>query len=496
MTKKRRLCIHAALAVCLYGGAHDAFAQGNGSDRRWVGTWATAVVERAATSPARPADTTGSAAPAPPSLTDRTLRQIVHMSVGGDAVRVVFSNVYGKTPLLVGAAHVALRDRNETIIAGAARALTFAGNVGTKIPAGAVMMSDAASLTVPALSDLAIDVYVLGDPAPSPSPLTVHNGARQTNYISTPGNHTGAAALPVATTTTSWFFLSRVEVSSPSAATAVVTLGDSITDGYNSTPDHNSRWPDYLASRLADPQGGIAMGVLNVGIDGNRVLGDGLGVNALARFDRDVLAQTGATHLIILQGINDIGLARGEPRATADELIAGHRQLIARARARGLKVYGVTLLPFEGTTIPNYFTPQGEATRQAVNAWMRTSREYDAVIDCDAALRDPEQPTKLLPAYDSGDHLHPSDAGYKAMAAAIDLALFKAARPVNGQAMASPVPERATFIQTRFPSGTITDAAREATVSGGHCTRISPMKPSGSSRLPAMKSPLMSLTHR
>ena len=449
MTRKRGLGIHAALAVCLGGGALT-FAQGNGADGRWVGTWATAVTERARSAPAVAA--TGPATAAPANLTDSTLRQIVHTSVGGDRVRVVFSNVYGKTALFVGAAHVAVRDKDEAISSSAARALTFAGNAGTKIPAGGVIVSDPASLSVPALSDLAIDVYLRGDRVELPSPLTVHGGARQTNYISTPGNHTGVAALPVASTTPSWFFLSRVEVSSPSAATAVVTLGDSITDGYNSTPDRNSRWPDYLASRLADPKNGSAMGVLNVGIDGNRVLSDGLGVNALARFDRDVLAQTGATHLVVLQGINDIGLERGDPRATAAELIAGHRQLITRARSQGLKVYGITLLPFEGTTIPNYFTPEGEATRQAFNAWMRTSHEYDAVIDGDAALRDPGHPTTLLPAYDSGDHLHPSDTGYKAMAAAIDLALFKAAPAGTGLAMVPLIPSGPLSFRRGFAS--------------------------------------------
>ena len=203
-------------------------------------------------------------------------------------------------------------------------------------------------------------------------------------------------------------------------------LGDSITDGFNSTPDTNNRWPDHLARRLMAAGGGIA--VLNLGIDGNRVLADGAGVSALARFDRDVLAQPGATHVFVLEGINDLGIGAlfmDGPRPTTAQLIAGHRQLIARAHSRGLKILAATLLPYEGTTFPGYFTPEGEAIRQAFNEWIRTSKEYDGFIDFDAVMRDPAQPSKMLAKYDSGDHLHPSDAGYQAMANAFDLALVK-----------------------------------------------------------------------
>lgn len=401
------------------------------SAERWVGTWATAVVERAPTPP-RPAqaDAPRPQGPPPVLLNDVTLRQIVRTSVGGDRVRVVFSNTYGRTPLRIAAAHVALRSKDATLAPGSGRPLTFGGLAETTVAPGAVVVSDAAALKVPALTDLAVDLYLPGDSIAATSPITTHNGARQTNYLSTAGNHAGVSDFPVATTTAAWFFLSRVEVSSPSAAGAVVTLGDSITDGYNSTPDRNSRWPDHLAARLLGPKNRMALGVLNVGIDGNKITMDGLGVSALARLDRDVLVQTGATYVVVLEGINDVGLARGGPRATAPQLIAAHRQLIARAHARGLTIYAGTLLPFEGTTIPDYFTPEGEATRKAVNQWIRTSGEYDGVIDFEAALRDPKQPAKLLPEYDSGDHLHPSDAGYAAMAAAIDLKLFRhAARP-------------------------------------------------------------------
>jgi lysophospholipase L1-like esterase len=259
-----------------------------------------------------------------------------------------------------------------------------------------------------------------------PSPLTTHTGARQTSYISSTGNYLGMKELPGATTTTAWFYLSRLEVTAPTETGAIVALGDSITDGYNSTPDTNNRWPDLLAKRLSTARS--APGILNLGIDGNRVLLDGAGVSALARFDRDVLAQSGVTHVFVLEGINDLGIGalfNDGPRPTPAELIAGHRQLIARAHAKGLKILAATLLPYEGTTIAGYFTPEGETIRQAFNQWLRTSKEYDGVIDFDAVMRDPAQPTKMLAKYDSGDHLHPSDAGYQAMANAFDLAMVK-----------------------------------------------------------------------
>ena len=237
------------------------------------------------------------------------------------------------------------------------------------------------------------------------------------------------------TTTLSWFFLSRVEVAAPEDVGAVVLLGDSITDGSQSTDDTNNRWPDHLARRFAAEN--IAMGVLNLGIGGNRLLTDGLGVSALARFDRDVLAQSGVTHVIVLEGLNDIGLARNEfgiprhePPPTAADLIAAHQQLVERAQAYGLTIYGATLTPFEGTEIPSYWSPEGDATRRAVNEWIRTSEAYDAVIDFEAVVRDPATPTKVLAEYDSGDHLHPGDGGYEAMANAVDLALLQTTVPV------------------------------------------------------------------
>jgi lysophospholipase L1-like esterase len=354
------------------------------------------------------------------NVNNQTLRQVVRTSIGGERVRVVFSNAFGTAPLPVGAAHIALREKDATVAAKSDRALTFGGSASVTIPAGAVIVSDPVSLTVPAFADLAIDLYLPIDTSTSSSPVTTHAGALQTSYVSPTGDHTGEVEMPVMTTTQSWFYLARVEVAAAEQVGALVAFGDSITDGTRSTPDMNSRWPDQLARRLAAQN--IKMGVLNQGIAGNRVLGDGAGVSALARFDRDVLVQTGATHAIVLESINDIGLARSNPAPSADDLIAAHRQLVERAHARGLRIFGATLTPFEGAA---YWTAEGETKRQAVNQWIRTSKVYDGVVDFDAVVRDPAAPTKLLPQYNPGDNLHMNDAGYQAMANTVDLALFK-----------------------------------------------------------------------
>jgi lysophospholipase L1-like esterase len=427
----------AALALCTFAASPSASAQAVRAPDHWVGTWATAVV-------ARPQAAAPAPAPGPPVLNfnRQTLRQIVHTSLGGDRVRVVLSNVFGTAPLPVGAANVALRQKDASIVPASARPLTFGGSPSTTIAAGAIAISDPVSVAVPAFADLAIDIFLPGDTATSPSPLTTHSGALQTSYVSVSGNHSGAADLQVASTTQSWFFLARVEVSAPEAIGAVVTFGDSITDGSLSTPDTNNRWPDHLARRLmtqaTSARGGQAAqaampGVLNVGIAGNRVLTEGIGPSALARFDREALVQSGVTHVIVLEGINDFGLGGpgglgGAPLPTAAELIAGLRQLIERAHARGLKVIGGTLLPFEGTSLapfPAYYSADKDARRQTVNEWIRTGKAYDGVIDFDMAVRDPVHPLQVLPQYKAVDNLHLNDAGYQAMAGAVNLALLR-----------------------------------------------------------------------
>jgi lysophospholipase L1-like esterase len=426
----RILALVAALLTAL-----PVLAQ-NRRGEHWVATWGTALVGRPQTPPApapqasqpaarTPAQPANPPAP-PPRFNNQTIRQIVRTSIGGERVRVVLSNAFGTAPLAVGAAHIAIHDKDAAIVPRSGKPLTFSRKTSFTIPPRAVVVSDPVDITVPAQDDVAIDLYLPGDTgATVESPLTTHFQAFQTNYISTSGNHTAADALPVQTTVNSWFLLARLEVMAAESVGTLVTLGDSITDGTRSTPNTNNRWPDHLVRRLKAEPGGIRLGVANVGISGNRVLSDSAnaqsGVNALARFERDVLMQPGVTHVVVLEGINDIGGARQNPSPSADDLIAGHLQLIERARARGIRIFGATLTPFEGA---NYFTQEGEAKRQALNQWIRTSGAYDAVIDFDAAVRDPNQPSKMLPKYDSGDHLHPGDAGYEAMAKAVNLALL------------------------------------------------------------------------
>ncbi len=412
LSSLRRLSVTVVAAITLavagLSTASTVFA-GNGNEH-WVGTWSTALH-----APDAGFMITN------PGFNNQTLRQIVHTSIGGDQVRVKLST-FGASALVIGAAHIALRDVGAAIVPGSDRTLTFSGNPSFTIPPGAQILSDPVALDVPALGDLAVSVFV----PESTGPATWHFAAFQTSYISPPGDFTASPAMPVDSTTQAWFWLAAVEVTASKQTGAIVALGDSITDGTASTPDTNNRWPNHLARRLIAQPGNHKMGVLDEGIAGNRILQDIIGANALARFDRDVLVQTGVTHVIVLEGINDIGFgAFGFPVPPAAEIIAGHQQLIERAHARGLKIYGATLTPFEGTIFPGYFTPAGEAKRQAVNAWIRTSGEYDAVIDFDLATRDPSHPTRFLPLYDSGDHLHPNDAGYQAMGAAVDLTLFK-----------------------------------------------------------------------
>lgn len=398
-------------------------AAGQSSRSHWVGTWTTSVIGRPPYVPA--SDTAGGGRGAAARLTfphDQTVREIVHATIGGARVRVVLTNVFGTAPLRIGAAHVAVRQKDAAIVAGTDRTLTFSGQPEVTIPAGAIVVSDPAMLLVPAFGDLAIDLFVPDDTADHP--LTVHRFSYQTSYLSASGNHAGEADLPDAAKTNAWYFLADVEVSAADRTPVVITLGDSITDGTGSTADTNGRWPDVLARRLAG-QRGARVAVLNAGIAGNRLLSESIpefGVNILARFDRDVLVHPGVTHVVVMEGINDIGGGRDDASPSASDLIAADKQLIERAHARGVKIIGATLTPFEGAA---YYTETGEAKRQAVNAWIRGGGGFDGIIDFDAAVRDPENPKRFAAAYDSGDHLHLNDAGYKTMADAIDLRLFK-----------------------------------------------------------------------
>jgi lysophospholipase L1-like esterase len=388
---------------------------------RWLTTWHTAVVPRAANPPQQ-----GQGQP-PLNFNNQTLRQIVHGSLGGDRIRVVLSNAFGTEALNIGAAGVALRQKDAVIAAGSSRPLTFDGRRSVTIPPGAIMISDAVAIPLPALTDLVVDIHIPGDTAAGMSPLTTHGNARQTSYVSSTGNHVGASELPVAAQTQSWWFLTRVEVAATGAAGVIAGLGDSITEGNGSTPDTNGRWGDYLSKRLA-ARTGAKFGFANGGIGGNRVLSGG-SPNALARFDRDVLAQPGVTHVIFTEGINDIRVTpQNQNPVSLAELIAGHKQIIERAHGAGLKIIGGTLVPYEGTA---GWAKESEDMRLALNNWIRTSKAYDGVIDFDAAIRDPQQPSRILAKFDSGDHLHPNNAGYEAMANAIDLALFAVGTPAR-----------------------------------------------------------------
>ncbi len=445
----------AAVAAVLLSAPAVSAAQG-----RWVGTWATGPVAVEPPPPEVQAEEVPTPAPRTPvRVRNQTIRQVVRTSIGGSQVRVAVTNLFGTEPLEVGAAHVAPRAGGETIGGGAH--LTFGGHPSVTIEAGSTVLSDAVALAVAPLSDLVVDLHLPGDTWGSTSPATMHMTGLSTTYVSAPGNHVGAEQFDDDRDTQQWFYLSRVDVWTESASGAIVAMGDSITDGTGSTVDANRRWPDFLARRLAAEHGDAAPGVLNVGIAGNRVLSHnaGLGIlrraggaappdtgappnpnalfgpSGLSRFDRDVLLQPGATHVIVLETTNDIGMAFDDPWPSVDDLIAGHRTLIQRAHARGLTVYGGTLLPFEGAF---YWTEAGEAKRQTLNAWIRTSGAYDGVIDFDAAVRDPDQPTRFRWDLHAGDWLHPSDAGYEAMANAIDLSLFDAAATARAAAVAGP----------------------------------------------------------
>lgn len=388
----------------------------------WIGSWGA--------SPLPPRETAIGPFPATPAFSNQTIRQTIRLSAGGDRLRLRLTNEYGSGPLEIGAATIARIDPEGEIRLETVHAVTFGGHPSATIPAGAPLLSDPVDLSVDDLETLSIALYLPQDTGP----CTCHPWALQPAYVSRQGDFT-ATDFGAKQTIDSRAFLSGVEVYPREPARAIIMLGDSITDGFGSTPGTNRRWPDRLAESLAGRDDALSCGVVNAGITGNRILSDGAGESALARFDRDVLAVSGVTHVIVFEGVNDLGLrfwaAEGPwakimaslPRGavTAETMIAGYRQLISRAHAKGLRIYGATITPYKGAY---YFSSEGEAVRQQINAWIRESGEFDAVLDFDAVLRDSSQPAAIADGLHRGDFLHLSDAGYRRIADSIDLDLF------------------------------------------------------------------------
>lgn len=401
---RRLLLASAMLAAAITLAGQPAAAQ-SWDTSHWTASWGAAPA-------GPPADAS------PHTFTDQTVRLVVQSSVGGNRVRIRLSNELGSTPLRIGAARIGLRAQGSDVAPGTDRALTFGGRAGVTIPAGAPALSDPVELHLPPLAQVAVSLYLPG----AVQAPTLHGQARQTSYVSSTGDHTASASLPVQRTITAWPFLTALEVDGMRGA--IVVLGDALTDGARSTSDANRRWTDVLARRLqAERDAGARLGVINRGIAGNRLLGDNpanplAGRSALARFERDVLATSGARQLVLMVGIEDIGNGSAANPVTLDDMVAGYRQLIARARAARIAVIGATLAPFEGAAL---YSIEKETLRQAVNTWIRSSGEFDAVFDADRVLRDPARPSRLLPAYDSGDHLHPNDRGYQALGEAMPL---------------------------------------------------------------------------
>ncbi len=362
---------------------------------------------------------------------NQTVRDIIFTSVGGDPIRLELTNAFGTAPLQVGHVTVAVAGLGAAAVPGTIHPVTFGGSASVRIPAGAQVLSDPVGMQVWPLQDLAVSVYLPGRTGAA----TFHSDARQVNWVSAAGDHAAEAGAGAFTTLApSWYYLSGLSVRSSGADGTVVAFGDSITDGLQSTVGANLRWPNDLARRL-DALAGPGLSVADEGIGGNRVLTGSrcCGASAEARFARDALDQPGVRDIIVLEGINDIGFGADAPNSGTDisatQIIAGYEQLIAQAHARGLRIFGATLLPFQGA---GYYTAAGEATREAVNTWIRTSGAFDGVIDFDAVMRDPADPLRLNPAYDSGDHLHPDDAGYQAMADAINLEMLLPRGPSAG----------------------------------------------------------------
>jgi lysophospholipase L1-like esterase len=435
------------LAMVTAVAAQVSFTAAQGTARKqenWVPTWGTAQQLVRTPPPALPTGqspqptTSGLAATSTTAqrgrgpagaafrvttFSNQTVRMIVRTSIGGRRARVKLSNAFGSTPVLVGAAHLAKRGTGAAIVAGTDRTLTFAGKASFTMMPGVVAVSDPVDIDVPAVGDLAVSLYLPTETGPP----TAHATALHTTYISTEGDFTGQSEFPLAGTTQQYYWVSSIEVDAPADAAAIVTFGDSITDGARSTPDTNNSWPALLAARLAADKATANISVVNEGIGGNRLFTDAVGlagVSALARLDRDVFSHPGVKWLMILEGINDIGglASTTATPITQDDLIWVLQQVIDRAHAHGIKVIGCTLTPYEGA---GYARENGEAIRAGINQWIRTAGAFDGVVDFEAATRDPNNPKRFRADFDPGDHLHPNDAGYKAMAEVVDLTLFK-----------------------------------------------------------------------
>jgi lysophospholipase L1-like esterase len=344
-------------------------------------------------------------------VADQTVRNIVHTSIGGRALRVSLSNVFGSQPVTFDDVYVGRQADGATLARRSNRRVTFSGSTAITVPAGAEVLSDPVRGRVAQRSNLAVSVHAQS----ADTTITGHNLATQTSYVADGDQAGDRSGTTFTTTISNWYWVDALVLDEPSNVDTVATLGDSITDGYASTPGANHRWPDYLARRILTSPRSPRYGIMNEGISGNKVLADGAGVNVQARFDRDVLSQPDVHTVILLEGINDIG---GGVATSADQLISAYRQLIARAHSENTCIIGGTMTPYKGA---GYFTPAGEQVREQANRWIRTSGEFDGVVDFDKATRDPQHPRVFLPAYDSGDHLHPNDAGYQAMAATVRL---------------------------------------------------------------------------
>jgi len=409
-----------------------ASAQNSRSSGHWVSAWSTAVH-----APLPFPDL-----PPSPVFENQTVRMVVRPTIGGERVRIRLSNEFGTAALTIGAAHVAFAAKTAEIVSESDHALTFGGRPSVSIPPGAPVLSDPVNLQVLPFTEIAVSIYLPEKTKAS----TAHFWGQHESYISRPGDFSARPVIPTPTINMSWYWLADVEVWASDKTGATVALGDSITDGVGAKQGDYSDWPDILANRLAAAKDCPSLAVINEGIGGNRLLHNGAGVSALARLDRDVLAQPGVVNLIVLEGINDIRLPHMKLRlpdsttpkelpfagegVTAQDLIMGLLQIIERAHQHGIRVFGATLTPDEGA---DYHSTDGEATRQAVNQWIRTSGAFDGVFDFDAAVRDRNHPTQIREAYHSGDRLHPSAAGFKAMADAIDLSLLRSVRCVATQ---------------------------------------------------------------